>query len=59
MLVYAAALADRIDSVENIEAGTPPEVEIRAVALHAVEGLVTREARWKSPAAPSRTKLWS
>lgn len=42
VLVYAAALADRIDSVENIEAGTPPEVEIRAVALHAVEGLVTR-----------------
>jgi hypothetical protein len=39
-LVYDAALAVRIDSKELIEAGSEPEVEIRACCVHAVERLV-------------------
>ena len=42
VLIYDAALALRIDAAENIEAGSRPEVEIRAVAVHAVERLVAR-----------------
>jgi len=42
VLVYEAALAERVDSEERIEAGSSQEVEIRAVALHAVECMVER-----------------
>jgi hypothetical protein len=41
-LVYAEALAQRIDAGELIPAGSPEEVEIRAGALHAVELCVAR-----------------
>ena len=37
VLVYAPELALRIDREELLPAGSPAEVEIRAVALHAVE----------------------
>ena len=39
VLRYAPELAGRIDAGELIPAGSPEEIEIRAVALHAVEGL--------------------
>jgi hypothetical protein len=42
LLDYAPALARRIGAGEPIPAGSPEEVELRAVALHAVEQLVTR-----------------
>lgn len=41
VLVYEAALAARIDAGEPLAQGSPEEVEIRACAVHAVEGLVT------------------
>ena len=40
VLDYDASLAARIDAGELIAAGSPEEVEIRAVALHAVERMV-------------------
>lgn len=40
-LVYDDALARRIDAEERLDAGSPEEVEIRAVAVHAVERLVS------------------
>jgi hypothetical protein len=40
VLVYDPDLAKRIDAEELIDAGSPEEVEIRAVALHAVERMV-------------------
>jgi hypothetical protein len=40
VLVYAPGLAARIDREELVPAGSPEEVEIRAVALHAVERAV-------------------
>ena len=40
VLRYEAALAERIEAGEPIPAGSTEEVEIRAVALHAVERLV-------------------
>ena len=39
LLSYDAGLAARIDAGKLIPAGTPEEIEIRAVALHAVEQL--------------------
>jgi hypothetical protein len=42
VLRYAPELERRIDAGELIPAGTPEEVEIRAVALHAVERLSER-----------------
>ncbi len=41
-LRYAPELEARIDREETIPLGSPEEVEIRASALHAVEGLVAR-----------------
>jgi len=41
-LRYVPGLLDRIESGELIESGSPEEVEIRAVALHAVERMVAR-----------------
>jgi hypothetical protein len=46
VLEYAPALLARIDAEQLIPAGSPEEIEIRAVALHAVEqmvGLLGRE----------------
>lgn len=40
VLRYEADLLARIDAGERLEAGSPEEVEIRAVGLHAVERLV-------------------
>ena len=40
VLCYTPELAQCIDRGERLAAGSPEEVEIRAVALHAVEGLV-------------------
>jgi hypothetical protein len=40
VLVFEPELVERIERVENIDAGSEPEVEIRAVGLHAVELLV-------------------
>lgn len=42
VLMFEPELIARIERVENIEAGSEPEVEIRAVGLHAVELLVER-----------------
>jgi hypothetical protein len=42
VLRYDPGLLARIDSGELLEAGSPEEVEIRAVGLHAVERLVER-----------------
>lgn len=42
VLRYAPELARRVDAGERLPAGSPGEVEIRAVALHAVERLVVR-----------------
>lgn len=39
VLVFDPALVARIDAVEDITSGSAPEVEIRAVGLHAVEQL--------------------
>lgn len=44
VLVYDRGLAARIDAGELIEAGSAEEVEIRAVALHAVERMVSHLA---------------
>jgi hypothetical protein len=45
VLRYAPALAARIEREELIACGSPEEVEIRAVALHAVERLAGACAR--------------
>jgi len=42
VLVYAESLASRIDAGTLLVAGSPEEVEIRAVAVHAVEQLSER-----------------
>ncbi|MFK7896889.1 MAG: queuosine salvage family protein [Myxococcota bacterium] len=41
VVVYDAPLAARVDSGQRLEPGTPEEVEIRAVAVEAVERLVS------------------
>jgi hypothetical protein len=45
VLVYAPELAARIDRGEAIESGSPEEVELRAAAVHAVEGFVAEGRR--------------
>ena len=45
VLVYADALAARIDAEETIAAGSPEEVEIRAAAVEAVERCTAEIAR--------------
>ncbi len=42
VLRFDQGLVGRIEAVEDITAGSEPEVEIRAVALHAVEQIVER-----------------
>jgi hypothetical protein len=49
VLVYAEDLSDRIEAEENIVLGTREEVEIRAVALEAVERLVAEINRLGRP----------
>jgi hypothetical protein len=45
VLVYAPALAARIDRGDSIEAGSPEEVELRAASVHAVECCVAEARR--------------
>jgi hypothetical protein len=61
VLVYAPLLAARIDRGELIGAGSPEEVEIRASALHAVEGCVAeiRRAGGRASARELDFRLWS
>jgi hypothetical protein len=61
VLVYAPALAARIDAGELLEAGSPEEVEIRAAAVHAVECCVGlfRKAEVKITARQLDTTLWT
>ena len=61
VLVYAPDLARRIEAEETLPAGTPEEVEIRAVAVHAVEQLVEASARAGRPttAAALDHRLWN
>jgi hypothetical protein len=49
VLVYAKELADRIDGEVLLVSGTPAEVEIRAVAVEAVERLVVELGRLGHP----------
>jgi hypothetical protein len=60
VLEYAPALAHRIDAGERLEAGSPEEIEVRAVALHAVERLVTAARRrgWAVCAREFDVALW-
>ncbi len=61
VLVYARALAERIDAGELIEAGSPEEVEIRAAAVHAGECCVERlrAAGVEATAHQLDAALWS
>jgi hypothetical protein len=61
VLVYAPALADRIDAGELLEPGSPDEVEIRAAAVQAVESCISlmRNAGVKMTARQLDTALWT
>ena len=61
VLVYAPALAARIDAGALLEAGSPEEVEIRAAAVHSVERCVAllRKAGVKTTARQLDTALWT
>jgi hypothetical protein len=61
VLLYSPDLAKRIDAEELIASGSEEEVEIRAVALHAVERLAGSCARrgWKAPPRRLDHLLWS
>jgi hypothetical protein len=61
VLVYAPALAARIDAGVLLEAGSPEEVEIRAAAVHAVEGCLSlmRKSGAKLTARQLDTVLWT
>jgi len=61
VLAYASGLARRIDAGELLEAGTSEEVEIRAVAVHAVERMVAslRAAGVATTAQRLDHLLWS
>lgn len=61
VLVYAPDLGSRIDAGELLEAGSPEEVEIRAVAVHAVERCVAevQRAGGSVTAAQLDTVLWN
>ncbi len=60
VLEYAPALARRIDAGERLEAGSPEEIEVRAVALHAVERLTAAAQRrgWPVSARAFDVALW-
>jgi hypothetical protein len=61
VLLYSPDLAKRIDAEELIASGSAEEVEIRAVALHAVERLAGSCARrgWRAPPRRLDHLLWS
>ena len=61
VLLYSPDLAKRIDAEELIPSGSEEEVEIRAVALHAVERLAGSCKRRGWPAPPRKLDhlLWS
>jgi len=61
VLLYSPDLAKRIDAEELIASGSEEEVEIRAVALHAVERLAGSCARrgWRAPPRRLDHLLWS
>ena len=61
VLEYDLLLAQRIEREELIESGSEPEVEIRGVALHAVERLAAACKRRGHEIAPHRLDLllWS
>jgi hypothetical protein len=61
VLVYDRALAARIDRGEAIEAGSAEEVELRALAVHAVEGLVAEARRSGSDTSAQQLdyRLWT
>ena len=61
VLVYEASLARRIDAEELVPAGSAEEVEIRAVAVHAVEQCVAEIARsgGRATAQALDTVLWN
>jgi len=61
VLVYDPALLARIEVGELLESGSPEEVEIRAAAVHAVEGCVSlmRRAGVKRTARQLDTALWT
>jgi hypothetical protein len=61
VLAYAPALAARIDAERLVPPGSPEEVEIRAVALHAVEALaaVCRRRGWVASPRVLDHLLWS
>jgi hypothetical protein len=60
VLVYANALAARIDAGDLLAAGSPEEIEIRAGAVHAVELCVERIAGAGGCATPQQldSLLW-
>lgn len=61
VLVHDPELLRRIDEVDDITSGSEPEVEIRAIGLHAVELLVSALAD-RGVAVPARrldTFLWN
>ncbi|MFP6655387.1 MAG: queuosine salvage family protein [Myxococcota bacterium] len=61
VLSYAKSLGDRIDAEENLVSGSPEEVEIRAVAVEAVERLVAEIGRLGHPTTASALDgmLWN
>jgi hypothetical protein len=61
VLLYSPDLAKRIDAEELIPSGSAEEVEIRGVALHAVERLAGSCARrgWRAPPRRLDHLLWS
>jgi hypothetical protein len=61
VLVYEASLARRIDAEELVPVGSPEEVEIRAVAVHAVERCVAEIVRGggRATAQALDTVLWN
>lgn len=60
VLVYDARLAARIDAEQLLESGSPEEIEIRALALHAVEVLLERLAGLGAPTTAQALdqRLW-
>jgi hypothetical protein len=61
VLAYDAALAARIEAGELLAPGSPEEVEIRAGAVHAVEGLVAaiRRGGGRATARELDYRLWN
>ena len=62
VLVYSSELADQIDDCERIETGSKQEIEIRAVAVHAVEcmlALLRERARTDVTAQRLDYLLWN